>query len=92
MSIISEHISKDKKPSHEESEYYSDSDSELEEGSITSEKDTFLSIQYPSLPNLPTPYVCNQDFGDPDKALRYIMKNFNEALQSKYALDMKIIL
>ena len=77
MSLISECISEDKKPSHEESEYYSVSDFELEEGSITSKKDPFLSIQYPSLPNFPTAYLCNQDFRDPDKALKYIMKNFN---------------
>ena len=71
MSIISEHISVDKKPSHEES------DSESEEGSTTSEEDMFLSIQYPSPPNFPTPYLCNWDFRDPDKGLKYIMNHFN---------------
>ena len=68
MSLILEHVSEDKKPSHEESEHHSDSDSESKEGSTTSEEDTFLSIWYPSLPNFPTPY---------DKALKYITKNFN---------------
>ena len=77
MSIILEHISEDKKPSHEESEYNSDLDTKSEEGSTTSEEDTFLSIQYPSLPNFPTLYHCNWDFRNPDKALKYIMKNFN---------------
>ena len=28
-------------------------------------------------PNFPTPYIHNQDFGDTDKALKYIMKVFN---------------
>ena len=66
-----------KKSSHEELEYYSDSDSELEEGSTTSEGDTFLSIWYPSLPHFLTPYLHNQDFRDTEKALKYIMKHFN---------------
>ena len=52
-------------------------DSKLEERSTTSEEDTFLSIQYPSPPYFPTPYLCNQDFGDPDKVLKYITKHFN---------------
>ena len=73
MSIISEHVSKDKKPSHEELEYYS----KLEEGSTTLEEDMFLSIQYPSPPNFPTPYLYNQDFRHPDKVLKYITKYFN---------------
>ena len=36
----------------------------------------FHSIWYPSLPYFPTPYLRNQDFGDPDRALQYIMKHF----------------
>ena len=77
MCLISEHVSKDNKPSHQELEYYSDSDSESEEGSTASEEDMFLSIWYPSLPHFPTPYLCNWDISDPDKALKYITKNFN---------------
>ena len=71
MSLIMEHNSKDKKSSQQELEYYSNSNSNLEEGSTTSEEDMFLSIQYPS------PYLHNWDFRDPDRALKYIMKNFN---------------
>ena len=37
----------------------------------------FLSIQYSSSPYFPTPYLCNWDFRDPDKTLKYIMKHFN---------------
>ena len=77
MSLILEHVSKDNKPSHQESEYNSNLDSESEEGSTASKEDMFLSIWYPSPPNFPTPYLHNQEFRDPDKALRYIMKNFN---------------
>ena len=77
MSHISEHISEDKKPSQEESEYYSNLDSKSEEGTTTSEEDTFLSIWYPSPPNFPKPYLCNWDFRDPDKALKYITMHFN---------------
>ena len=66
-----------KKSSHEELEYYSDLDSDSEEGSTTSEEDTFLSIRYPSPPYFPKPYLHNQDFRSPDKALKYIMKHFN---------------
>ena len=68
MSQLSEQITEPKKSSQDNSEYYSES----EEGSTTSEEDTFLSIQYPSLPYFPTPYLCNWDFGDPDKALKSI--------------------
>ena len=71
MSLIMEHNSKDKKSSQQELEYYSNSNSNMEEGSTTSEEDMFLSIQYLS------PYLHNWDFRDPDRALKYIMKNFN---------------
>ena len=61
-------ISEDKKPSQDK----------LEEESTAFEGDMFLSIWYPSPPNFPTPYLCNRDFGDPAKALKYIMKHFNK--------------
>ena len=76
MSQHSEHDSKAKKPSHEELEYTSDSDSESE-GSTASEEDMFLSIWYPSPPFFPTPYLHNQDFESSERALKYIMKHFN---------------
>ena len=76
MSQSSEEITETKNH-HTILEYYSDSDSELEEGSTTSEEDTFLSIRYPSPPYFPTPYLCNWDFRDPQKAFKYIMKHFN---------------
>ena len=75
MSQPSEHVSEAMKMSKEESEYYSDLNSELEEGSTASEEDMFLSIQYLSQPNFPKPYLHNWDFRDPDKALKYIMKH-----------------
>ena len=77
MSQPLEQIAEAKKSSHEESEYTSDLDSELEEGSTASKEDTFLSIWYPSLPNFPTPYLHNWDFRDDNKALKYIMRIFN---------------
>ena len=77
MSQPSEQITEAKKSSPDNLEYYSKSDTESEEGSTTSEEDTFLSIQYPSLPYFPTPYLHNWDFGDPNKALKYITKHFN---------------
>ena len=64
MSQPLEHITEAKKSSHEDLETNSELETELEEGSMASEDDTFLSIQYPSLPNFPTPYLCNQDFLD----------------------------
>ena len=76
MSQPLEQDTKAKKSSHAELEYHTDSDSELEE-STASEEDTFLSIWYPSPPHFPTPYLHNWDFGDPAKALKYIMKHFN---------------
>ena len=66
-----------KKSSHEDSEYYSKSETKLEERSTASEEDTFLSIQYLSPPNFPTPYLHNQDFLDSERARKYIMKHFN---------------
>ena len=96
MSFILEHISKDNKPSHEELEYSSDSDSKSEEGSTASEEDMFLSIQYLSPPNFPTPYLCNWDFRDSNKALKYITKNFNyetviKSLQSFPNLSLNLL-
>ena len=70
-------ITEVEKSSHEELEYYSNLDSKLEEESTASEEDMFLSIWYPSPPYFPTPYLCNQDFREPEKALKYIMKHFN---------------
>ena len=77
MSQPSEQITEANKPSHEELEYYSDFDSELEDGSTASEEDMFLSIWYSSPPNFPTPYLCNWDFLDTERARKYIMKHFN---------------
>ena len=77
MSQPSEQITEANNPSHEELEYYSDFDSELEDGSTASEEDMFLSIWYPWPPYFPTPYLCNWDFRDPKKALKYITKHFN---------------
>ena len=44
---------------------------------MASEDDTFLSIRFPSLPHFPTPYLCNWDFLDSERARKYIMKHFN---------------
>ena len=77
MSQYLEQKAEAKKSSYEESEYTSNLDTELEEGSTASEEDMVLSIQYPSPPYFPTPYLHNQAFGTPDKALKYIMKHFN---------------
>ena len=66
-----EHIPEAKKSSHEHLE------TELEEGSMASEDDTFLSIQFPSLPHFPKPYLRNWDFLDSERARNYIMKHFN---------------
>ena len=70
MSWHLEQNTKAKKSSH-------DLETELEEGSTTSEEDMFLSIQYPSPPNFPTPYLHNWDFLDSERAREYIMKHFN---------------
>ena len=77
MSQPLEQIAKTIKSSHEELEYHSNLDSELEEGSTALEEDMFLPIQYPSPPFFPKPYLYNQGFRDPDRALMYIMKHFN---------------
>ena len=80
MSQALERNSESLKSSQKETEHHSDdsnSRSKLEEGSTTLEEDMFLSIQYPSPPNFPTPYLYNQDFRHPDKVLKYITKHFN---------------
>ena len=77
MSQPAEHDSVAKKSSHEESEYTSNLDTELEEGSTASEEDMFLSIQYPSPPFFPTPYLHNWDFLNSERALKYLMWHFN---------------
>ena len=53
------------------------SETESEEGSTASEDDVFLSIQFPSPPNFPYPYLHNRDFLDAERARRYITKHFN---------------
>ena len=73
MSQPLEQVTEAKKSSHEELEY----NSNLEEGSTTSEVDMFLSIWYPSPPYFPSPYLRNWDLRDPKKALEYITKHFN---------------
>ena len=70
MSQPSEQVSVAKK-------YNSETVSESEEGSMASEDDMFLSIRFPSLPNFHTPYLCNWDFLDAERARRYITKHFN---------------
>ena len=77
MSQPSEHISKAKKSSSDDLETNSELETELEEGSMTSEDDMFLSIQFPSPPNFPTPYLHNWDFLDSERARKYITKHFN---------------
>ena len=77
MSQPLEQITKAKKSSQDDSECSSESDTKSEEGSTTSEEDMFLSIQYPSLPNFPTSYLCNQDFESSKEALKFITKCFN---------------
>ena len=77
MSKSLEKFTEAKKSSQDNLEDYSKSDAESEGGSTPSEEDTFLSIQYPSPPNFPTPYLCNWDFRDPGKAQKYITKHFN---------------
>ena len=72
-----EQVSGAEKSSHDDSETNSESETESEEGSMASEDDTFLSIQFPSPPNFPSPYLCNQDFLDSERARKYIMKHFN---------------
>ena len=77
MSQPLEKITKAKESSHEDSEYHSKWDTELEEGSTASEDNMFLSIWYPSLPQFPSPYLHNQDFFDSEWARKYIMKHFS---------------
>ena len=73
MSQPLEWNTKAKKSSHVDSE----TNSESEKGSMSFEDDTFLSIQFPSPPNFPTPYLHNQDFLDSERARKYIMKHLN---------------
>ena len=77
MSQPSEHDSAAKKPSHDDLETHSESETESEEGSTASEDDVFLSIRYPSPPIFTTPYLRNRDFLNAKKARRYITKHFN---------------
>ena len=77
MSQPSETHPKAKKSSQHDSENNSESETESEEGSMASEDDTFLSIQFPSPPNFHPPYLRNRDFLDNERARRYITKHFN---------------
>ena len=77
MSHPSEQRSEAKKPSQIDSELSSKSETESEEGSMASEEDMFLSIQFPSPPNFHRPYLRNQDFLDAERARKYITKHFN---------------
>ena len=77
MSQPSEQITGAKKSSQDDSKYNSKSDTMSEEGTTTSEEDMFLAIWYPSLSYFPMHYLHNHDFGDSDKALKYITKHFN---------------
>ena len=71
--------------SHIRMEYHFNTDGpESYEASTASEDDVFTSIWYPSPPPaknfslcFPKPYLQNQDFKDPDQALRYIKRYFN---------------
>ena len=96
MSQPSEQNSKAKKSSQNDSESNSKSETESEEGSTASEDDTFLSIWFPSPPNFHTPYLCNQDFLDTERARKYITKHFHienirEGLQCYPDLSKDII-
>ena len=77
MSQPPEQDSVAKLSSHIDSETNSELETESEEGSMASEDDTFLSIQFPSPPNFHKPYLCNRDFLDAERAKRYITKHFN---------------
>ena len=72
-----EQVSGAEKSSHDDSETNSELETNSEEGYTASEDDTFLSIQFPSPPNFPSPYLCNWDFLDSERARKYIMKHFN---------------
>ena len=80
-----EQDSKCTESSHKSTEYHSNTDgSESEEASTASDDDVFTSIWYPSLPpaknfplHFPKPYLWNQDFKDPNQALKYIKRYFN---------------
>ena len=77
MSQHSDPHSKAKKSSQNNSEHNSELETKSEEGSTAYEDDTFLSIQFPSPPNFHTPYLCNWDFLDAERARKYITKHFN---------------
>ena len=77
MSQLSEHHTEAKKSSQDNLESNSELETKSEEGSMASEDDTFLSIQFPSLPNFHTPYLRNWDFLDAERARKYITKHFN---------------
>ena len=77
MSQPPEQDSAAKQSSHIDLETNCELETESEEGSTASEDDTFLSIQFPSLPNFHTPYLRNRDFLDAKWARRYITKHFN---------------
>ena len=77
MSQPSEQNTEAKKSSQNDSESNSESETESDEGSMASEDDTFLPIQFPSLPNFHTPYLHNRDFLDAEQARKYITKHFN---------------
>ena len=77
MSQHLEQIPEAKKSLHDDLETNSESEIKLEEGSMASEDDTFLSIWFPSPPNVPTPHLRNWDFLNSERVRKYITKHFN---------------
>ena len=92
MSCISENSSEDHESSPD-TEYHSESGTELEVGDYTlsnpDQKDTILHVCFPMPYTFPKPYLTLQEVidnasdqkwnmeEDPDKALRYIINHFN---------------
>ena len=96
MSQPSEQNPEAKQSSQNDSESNSESETESEEGSTASEDDTFLSIWFPSPPNFHTPYLCDWDFLNTERARKYRTKHFNiknirEGLQHYSDLSKDII-
>ena len=77
MSQPLEQHSEPVKSSQNNSETNSKSETKLEEGSMASEDDIFLSIRFPSPPSFHTPYLRNQDFLNTERARRFITKHFS---------------
>ena len=72
-----EYNSIEQKSSQMESDDTSNLESESEEGTLEPTELGHFHIHFPSPPQFWKPFLCKQDFTDPERAVEYITENFH---------------